>query len=494
MKDTNTLKSFMKSTLLTMAVVAPVALTSGHAHASKVVPKFVSLNKEFKIDPDAQSFCYRDRTGELFGHNPHKQVTIASVSKLITSLWAIEELGADYRYPTKFYLKDKKLHISGSLDPVFSHRKLFFLLAQLNNQGVKELEEITFDKNLRVYTKAEKYIGTILTVGPSRTAANLKDFWNTPTWEKLKPFYNDFAKETPVELREHLSLPETWEGFELKVGKVSLVDKNPVGDDALLHLSPQMERYLKFTNIVSNNYIADQVFDKLGGEAGFDKYYAKIQKDFSQSSLGESSSDTPLVKMYSGSGLDSKRDGKRVDNYATCATVLELVDRLHNILEDAKVPIQKVVAVPGTDLGTFRSRLKSPRLNKTFVAKTGTLFHTSAIAGVLFGVKSSVTFGIFHQLTGWKGSAKMVQNKTIEALWDTYAPQDKFEYNPEFFFPADQPLEPVKAEVLEENKSSEKNEEENKAIEKNGKETEEKLGEQTQEKTIEDAAKTENQG
>ncbi len=423
---------------LTLLSLAPSALL-----AQSVVPKFVELNKEFKIDSSKQAFCYRDRRGELYGHNPHKKVTIASVSKLITSLWAIEELGAEYRYPTKFFLKGKKLHISGSYDPVFSNRKLFFLLAQLNNQGVTELEEITFDKKLRVYTKAEGYLGSILNVTPSRTAANLKDFWNTPTWNKLKPFYNDFAKNTPQSLRDHLSLPDTWEGFNMKVGKVYLVDENPVGEGGLIHLSSTMERYLKFTNIVSNNYIADEIFNKLGGEKEFDKYFEKIKKDFSKGSFPSQESSEPLVKMYSGSGLDSKRNGSRVDNYSTCAMTLELVDRLHKLLDDSQVPIQKVVAVPGTDLGTFRNRLRSARLDKTFVAKTGTLYHTSALAGVLFGARSKVTFGIFHQLTGWKGSAKMVQNKTVDALWQTYAPDKKLEYRPTFWFPADQPLQEI---------------------------------------------------
>lgn len=489
MKQTHNNNKKLKEITKKGVVALSLFATLQGAYGSQVVPKFVKLNKEFKINPSSQAFCYRDRTGELYGHNTHEKVTIASVSKLITSLWAIEEMGADYRYPTKFYLKDKKLHISGSLDPVYSHGKLFFLLAQLNNQGITELEEITFDKNLRIYTKAERYLGNILNVTPARTAANLKDFWNTPTWNKLKPFYNDFANMTPQSLKDHLSLPDTWEGFNMKVGKVSVVEKNPLGEDGLLHLSPKMERYLKFTNIVSNNYIADQIFEKLGGEEGFDKYFKKISKDFAKSSFPEKEGSEPLVKMYSGSGLDSKRDGKRVDNYSTCAMTLELVDRLHDKLEDQQVAIQEVVAVPGTDLGTFRNRLRSPRLDKTFVAKTGTLFHTSAIAGILFGVKSKVTFGIFHQLTGWKGGAKMVQNKTIESLWETYAPNEKFDYEPQYFFPADQPLEAMKKaeapEALELSKAAPKVEtvEEKKGEEKI---VEEKAAEETQvEKTSE---------
>lgn len=423
-----------------------LALSTGTSHAQSVVAKFKEFNKDFNISNTGQSFCYRDRRGEIYGHNAHERVTIASVSKLITSLWAIEKLGADYRYETKFFLEGKKLHISGSLDPVFSHRKLFVLLAQLNMLGINELEEITFDKNLRVYTKAERYVGRVLNITPDRTAANLKDFWNTPTWNKLKPFYNEFVQATPQSLRDHFNLPDSWEGFDMKVGSVKVVDKNPLNKDGYIHLAPHLERYLKFLNITSNNYISDQVFDKLGGEAGFDAYLKEIQKDFDPAVLeGITDKSKPLVKMYTGSGLDSKREGSRVDNYSTCAAILELIDRLDSKLEESQVAIQKVVAVPGTDGGTFRKRLKSPRMNKTFVAKTGTLYHTSALAGKLYGTNSPVTFGIFHQLTGWKGNAKMVQNKTVESLWMTYAPSEKFDYQPTYFFPADKVLEPMAA-------------------------------------------------
>lgn len=411
-----------------------------------LVKKWIQLNKDYSIDNDKQAFCYRYQ-GELKGKNAHSKVTIASVSKLITSLWAIEQLGIDYQYPTKFYLSGKKLHIEGSLDPVYSQRKLFFLLAQLNTLGIKELEEITFDEGLRIYTKAERYSGDVLTITPSRTAANLKDFWNTPGWQKLIPAYNDFVKSTPESIRKSLNIPDSHTELELKVGQVRHVDKNPFSEsDKYLHLSPMIEKYLKFTNIVSNNYIADQTFDKLGGEKAFDEYFTKIAKemdpDHKNTRVGYGE-DEATVKMFTGSGLNTTRNGGRVDNYANCSMVTLLVERLNDILNRDQVHISKVVAVPGTDGGTFRSRLKSPRLNRTYVAKTGTLYHTSALAGIFFGDNTNISFGMFHQLTGWKGNAKMVQNQTVAEIYEAFKITNKFDYKAEFFFPASDPIEKV---------------------------------------------------
>jgi len=395
--------------------------------------KWVALNKDFSIDSSKQSFCLQMPSGEVIGKNIDLPVRTASVSKLITSLWAIDTLGPDYEYDTKFFMKGKRLHISGSLDPVFSKRKLFFLVNQLNNLGIHELDEITFDEGVKVFTKAEGYVGYVLNVTTARTAANLKDFLHTPGWNKLKAAYNEFVKSTPQALMDGLQMVDDLEKLNLKIGRVRQVKENPLGRDGFIHLSPAITVYLKFMNITSNNYIADQVFKKLGGEKGFDKYFEELLPKLV---LPNNSSNGPIVKMYTGSGLDSKRDGSRVDNTSSCRAVAGMIKRLDQILIDAGNTIEKVVAVPGVDGGTFRKRLRSPRLAKTLVAKTGTLFHTSALAGKVNASSGPAYFGIFHQLTGWKGNAKAVQNKMVDEMVTELNGQ-KFDYTPRYFFPAD---------------------------------------------------------
>lgn len=395
--------------------------------------KWVALNKDFSIDSSKQSFCLQKASGEIIGKNIDLSVTIASVSKLLTSLWAIDALGPDYEYDTKFYMSGKRLHISGSLDPVFSKRKLFFLVNQLNNLGINELEEITFDEGVKVFTKAERYVGYVLQVTPARTAANLKDFLHTPGWNNLKAAYKEFVDSTPQKLMDGLQMVDDLEKLNLKVGRVRQVKENPLGSEGFIHLSPAITVYLKFMNIASNNYIADQVFEKLGGEKGFDKYFEELLPKLI---LPNDNDNQPIVKMYTGSGLDSKRKGARVDNTASCRAVTEMIKRLDQILIDAGNEIQKVVAVPGVDGGTFSSRLRSPRLSKTLVAKTGTLFHTSALAGKVNASTGPAYFGIFHQLTGWKGNAKAVQNKMVDEMVTELNGQ-KFDYQPRYFFPAD---------------------------------------------------------
>ena len=73
--------------------------------------------------------------------------------------------------------------------------------------------------------------------------------------------------------------------------------------------------------------------------------------------------------------------------------------------------------MPGNDLGTFKNRLNSADLKNTFVAKTGTLMHTSTLAGAMNTQKGYSFFGVFNQTTNAIG-AKQVQNEMVRILMD----------------------------------------------------------------------------
>ncbi|MDD0853198.1 D-alanyl-D-alanine carboxypeptidase [Halobacteriovorax sp. GB3] len=440
-------------------------LTIGTVSADQ--SKYAQIYDDYDLTPKYHGFCYTDDKGEIKGLNPHRRVRLASVSKLITTLWATEKMGIDSHYTTKFYHHDNDIHIEGDGDMLNTKRKLFFFLSQLNNLGIQEIDTLSFNKDffaftghvvekkdrslsyatqMKVVTGAEGYVGWIFNTSKERTAMNLKYFFNTDTWEKMQEAYKAFINETPKEIIEKLQIKTSLDEISLKVKKVEYKDENPFKDmpEALktyTHISPELARYLKYMNIKSNNFIADQVFDQLGGEKEFDKYitpvieeiypeYEKTRKEFDK---GEST-----IKLFTGSGLNTKRNKKRVDNYSTCAVVVKLIERLDLKLKEIERHIKEVVAVPGSDGGTFKKRLNTPRLTNTMVAKTGTLFHTSALAGKVYSQKGEHFFGVFHQLRGWKGNAKMAQNELVSQIIDEYGGPKKIEYANEFFFPVDQ--------------------------------------------------------
>ena len=69
---------------------------------------------------------------ELVAQNADKPFTPASVTKLVTSWLALEVLGADYRFETRFYLDAKRvLYIKGGGDPYLISEELAPLATEL---------------------------------------------------------------------------------------------------------------------------------------------------------------------------------------------------------------------------------------------------------------------------------------------------------------------------------------------------------------------------
>lgn len=424
-----------------MALSAPGVAQAG--------PYYDQLMRDFGLNKADHSFCFEDSKGELQGDNIYKKIRLASTSKLVTTLWAMDLLGPDWQYETKFYLKGDQLHIEGSLDPVVSKRKLFYFVSQLLNKNIHHISKVTFNKDFRAFAAAEDYVGSLVTVDANRSARNLYDYWHTPAYNKLKPVYRAFISETPESVLEELQIRRNLEDLDLSIGSVEGVESAPfdLQDPSVSefhHFSPEIRKYLKFMNIHSNNFIADQVFEKLGGEKAFDlwleehlserlKSHDEVREGFNE---GE-----PSMKMFTGSGLDTKRDGQRVDNYSTCALMTTLLSDLRDELDQKGHHLKELVAVPGTDGGTFSSRLRGALTKNTMVAKTGTLYHTSSLTGVIFSGGKAHPFGVFHQLTGPKGNAKIVQNKLVEKLVEDLGGPDRFDYSVEYFFPATTTIE-----------------------------------------------------
>lgn len=400
-------------------------------------PTWSRLHSQHGINTSSHAFCFRANSGEILGSNIHKKVRTASVSKLITTLWAMERKGPNFQYETKVYYKDGQLFIEGSRDTVFSRRKLFYLVNQLNHYGIEKIEELRFDDQTLVFANAEGYVDQVLTITKERTAQNLADFLHTPGWQRLKSSYRSIYNETPREIRDVLGLKPLDE-LRLSVSRVKSSQTPSFNldqaDISFTLYSSVIQDYMKFMNITSNNYIADQTFSNLGGEEEFDKYIDDLVKKEFPALLSGGKTTRSLIKMYSGSGLSIRRDGRQ-DNYATCALTIKLIERLDAIVTDLEARLQDIVAVVARDGGTFRNRLNLPVLRDSILAKTGTLYHTSALAGIVHGRNGVIPFGIFHQVQGSKARVRQIQDRMVRTLVDQYGGPARFNYTPKFFFP-----------------------------------------------------------
>jgi D-alanyl-D-alanine carboxypeptidase/D-alanyl-D-alanine-endopeptidase (penicillin-binding protein 4) len=402
-----------------MLILGLSSLMSLQGYASEGTNKtWAQQLAQEKINPSEQSYCYTDSNGNAQGENLDLRIRLASVSKLLTSLWAVDKLGVNYKYETKLYIKGDQLHIEGSYDPFLGNEKMFYLISQLNELGYEKFETITFDKNVLINPDVNYESDSYPTINANTMGKFVKNYFNTASW----------SKDSRDEYATFSNLAKTGKfrkSVNFVVQNVKMVEANPfLGDETVKVLtlsSPELYKYLKQMNIKSNNYVAETIFRQAGGV----KKFPEFLNDRFQLTVEQ-------IRFYTGSGLPTVIDGSRKDNYATCAVMLNLLKELKNSIELQGKTVEDIVAVPGSDGGTFRNRIISSDLKNSFVAKTGTLMHTSTLAGVMSTQTGFSFFGIFNQSTDITGS-KVVQNAMVKSIMSDLGGPKVFEYTVEGF-------------------------------------------------------------
>lgn len=412
-----------------LSTLAVLATTSTGAFASVTTDKkFDRLISNYKISPaDQQTYCYTDGKGGIQGKRVDQQIRIASVTKLVTSLWATQKLGANHTYETKLFLRGDHLHIQGSFDPFMSNEKMIYLVSSLNKLGVTHLKKITYDKLVQINPSAQVHTDQYPLITRDSNGKWISLYFNTAKWTStLKADYRKYANLAPS--RRYVKNPS------FSVDEVTFSEYNPFGLSVLKEMpkdirvltlkSPPLYKYLKEINVKSNNYASHTIFRDLGGEAAFRAYAM---------TLGFSTND---ITLYNGNGLPTSINGTRYDNTSTCRTIAKLVETLKETAERQSRDLEDIVAVPGSDGGTFRSRLNSSDLKNTLVAKTGTLMHTSTLAGALNTRKGYSFFGIFNHTENVR-NAKYLQNEMVRFIFDDMGGSKNFKYTVEGFLPYD---------------------------------------------------------
>ena len=84
------------------------------------------------LAPQGVVLVVDEKGNELVAQNADKPFVPASVTKIVTAWLAMEVLGGDYRFETKFYLDDKRvLYVRGGGDPFLISEELAPLAHQL---------------------------------------------------------------------------------------------------------------------------------------------------------------------------------------------------------------------------------------------------------------------------------------------------------------------------------------------------------------------------
>ncbi len=111
----------MWSRLLALALLLPPA------------PALAGLKEKIaSLAPSAVVLVVDSKGDEVFAQNADKPFIPASVTKIVTAWLAMEVLGGDYRFETRFYLDDKRvLYVRGGGDPYLTSEELEPLAADL---------------------------------------------------------------------------------------------------------------------------------------------------------------------------------------------------------------------------------------------------------------------------------------------------------------------------------------------------------------------------
>jgi len=322
---------------------------------------------------------------------------IASVSKVMTSYWAVKTMGANGRYKTVFHLKkidaeQYDVHIQGSRDPFSDQQMWQYVVGELNKKGIYKIRNLTFDENFKYSRSSPEHptihISDVSQPAPDTVAASIRS--------SLQGLNVGYGATRALALSEmNLSLPES---IHLQVSDIvfsSLSDFKPDDfDEHQVYQSAPLVTLLREMNRNSNNFAANQFFESLGGAEQFQVF---MEKDLN---LGPNE-----VSFVNGSGDRYERTSQAY-NLASCRSIVTVLKAMSDTLKVSHLQLDNVFALAGADEGgasTVSEVYKDDLTNHALVAKTGTVNPAVTLGGVMSTEDGDFYFGYIYATNGSAG-------------------------------------------------------------------------------------------
>jgi D-alanyl-D-alanine carboxypeptidase/D-alanyl-D-alanine-endopeptidase (penicillin-binding protein 4) len=347
-----------------------------------------------------QAFCSQGPDGEVSAHRPRAHQRIASVTKLLSTLVALDALSPEQRWTTRFTLAGTRLHIAGSGDPWFEEEKVFALIDALQKMGVTRLDEVTFDQFVLFDDEGQQSHQPITIAGVQ--AAFRRYFTATGAFGEQTRTFRTMAANFMREQGADFPLPTRG----IPTGTVRYSASNPLisagGARTFTHTSRPLKDILKAMNIYSKNKVAQNVW-----------VTASLVRP-NLETLRKYGVTADEVRLHNGSGLPVLTSNGRLDNTATCLAVLKVLAGLEEVARWRGIELEEVVGV-GTDVGSYKDRfLNDLTVKESVIAKTGSLRNTSSLAGWIEG-DVPYRFAILHH-TSNATAARTAQDRFL-SLW-----------------------------------------------------------------------------
>jgi D-alanyl-D-alanine carboxypeptidase/D-alanyl-D-alanine-endopeptidase (penicillin-binding protein 4) len=284
------------------------------------------------LAPQGLMLVVDDQGNELLAQNADEPFVPASVTKIVTAWLAMEVLGGDYRFETRFYLDNKRvLYVRGGGDPFLISEELARLATELAAAiGKKPITGIVLDasyypSNLRIpgiENIAESYnaLNSALAVNFNTIYAvrNGNKVRSAEAQTPITPLaISQFRLRGPngtgrISLSQDPNISLQYAGeliaAFIKRAGVSMKGEISIGrvPDGLMpvygHRSHKLSEILVELLRASNNYIANQVFleigaHRLGGPVSLDKSLQVANELLAASGLAEG------IHLEEGSGI-----------------------------------------------------------------------------------------------------------------------------------------------------------------------------------------------
>jgi len=315
-----------------------------------VVEDYVNRLEGIGFDKAQQGVWVQQGDRLLAQHEGKTRLPAASLTKLATTLLAVDRWKPDYKFVTRVGVNGPveggvvkgDLILVGGGDPLFVWESAIAVGNSLNQLGITRVEGDLIVGGVFVmnFERDRPYAAGLFREG--------LDSANWP-WQAAEQF-NTFPAGTPQ--------PQvTIDGQSLIVESV-----DPASVDILAeHHSLPMQELLKRMNIYSNNIMAELLADLLGGAPALE-----------EKTVALTGVEPDEVQFINGSGLGR-------ENQTSPRTSCRMLDVIGQKLEPFNLGLKDVLPIVPGDRGTLEDR----RLPSGLIGKTGTLSDVSNLAGML---------------------------------------------------------------------------------------------------------------
>ena len=296
----------------------------------------------------------------------------ASVLKIATTLWALEELGPDHRFVTRLRGRGEvdadgvlrgDLIVEGGGDPDFHVENAFLLAGALNREGILQVSGRILAGD-RFWIGWERGAGDE-TADPAaratKMAARLRDALDPDRWgPDVRRTWEEFADRRGLDPSHPPRLSVQ--------GRAGRVDPMPLDRVLVRHRSKSLAVTLRRFNCYSNNDI-ERIGELLGGPAALETWL-----------VDRLEADHRLVRVETTSGLGANR--------LTARLVVRLLREFLHSCDRMGLRPALLLPVAGCDKGTLDDsfpRLTTGRDATAVVGKTGTLLRTDGGVAALAG-------------------------------------------------------------------------------------------------------------